>query len=233
MLKYTDSFITGNGDFHSNGNIKAGSLMFQFQEIAAAHAEALGIGFDELIADNRIWVMSKLRFRVYRRFDASEEYRIETYPRRKKGVTFFRDYYVYDKDEKLMAAGISHWCVINFESRKIEKTDIDFDGEYTDRVPFEDGIRKIRAGELLPAGEHTVIESDLDKNRHTNNCRYADMVEQITDIGEYDDFTINFSREALLGDVISLYKEETAEGFIVVGKLGDGTVVFQAETRRV
>lgn len=231
MLKYIGRFKVMDEELHSGGNIKACSLLLRFQEIAAAHAEALGIGFDELMKNNRIWVMSKLRFRLYDKFRAGEEYIIETYPRPKRGVTFFRDYYVYDSDNRLVAAGISHWCVINFESRRIEKTDIDFDGEYTDKVPFEDGIAKIRAGELLPAGEHIVSEEDLDKNRHTNNCRYADMVEEMIGGKEYNDFTINFSKEALLGDVIKLYREKSADGFIVAGKLGDDTVIFQAETK--
>lgn len=231
MLKYTSSFKVTEEDLHQGGNIRAGKLLLRFQEIAAAHAEALGIGFDELMADNRIWVMSKLRFRLYGLFKAGEEYVLETYPRPKRGVTFFRDYYVYDSDNNLLAAGISHWCVINFKSRRIEKTDIDFDGDYTDKVPFEDGIAKIRAGELLPASEHEVTEEDLDKNCHANNCRYADMVEDITKGKEYNDFTINFSKEALLGDRIKLSREETEGGYIAAGKLGDGTVIFQAETK--
>ena len=231
MLKYTSSFKVKEEDLHQGGNIRAGKLLLRFQDIAAAHAETLGIGFDELMKDKRIWVMSKLRFRIYGQFKAGEEYVLETYPRPKRGVTFFRDYYVYDSDNRLVAAGISHWCVINFESRRIEKTDIDFDGEYTDKVPFEDGIAKIRAGELIPAGEHIVAEEDLDRNRHTNNCRYADMVEEMIGGKEYNDFTINFSKEALFGDVINLLREETTEGFIVAGKLVDDTVIFQAETK--
>lgn len=231
MLKYISSFKVTEDDLHMCGNIKAGSLLLRFQDIAAAHAEALGIGFDELMKNKRIWVMSKLRFRLYGQFKVGEEYVLETYPRPKRGVTFFRDYYVYDSDNNLAAAGISHWCVINFESRRIEKTDIDFDGNYTDKVPFDDGISKIRAGELLPAGIHEVVEDDLDKNCHTNNCRYADMVEEMTGGKEYNDFTINFSKEALLGDVINLFREETTEGFIVAGKLRDDTVIFQAETK--
>ena len=158
MLKFTGDFEVGAEDIGCNGSIRAGSLMYEFQEIATSHAEALGIGFDELMADNRIWVMSKLRFRKYFELTEGQSYRIETYPRPKRGVTFYRDYYVYDKDDRLAAAGISHWCVINFRTRRIEKTDIDFDDEYIDKAAFDDGIGKIRADNPVYAGEHVVVQ---------------------------------------------------------------------------
>ena len=49
-IRFTDT------DFDEKGNIRASSLMFHFQEIAAEHADQLGIGYDELIKDNMIWV---------------------------------------------------------------------------------------------------------------------------------------------------------------------------------
>ena len=232
MLKFTGDFEVGAEDIGCNGSIRAGSLMYEFQEIATSHAEALGIGVDELMADNRIWVMSKLRFRKYFELTEGQSYRIETYPRPKRGVTFYRDYYVYDKDDRLAAAGISHWCVINFRTRRIEKTDIDFDDEYIDKAAFDDGIGKIRADNPVYAGEHVVVQEDIDINQHPNNCRYADMVEDIIAGKEYSDFTINVSKEARLGDVIGLYIEEKGESIVVVGKLADDTVVFQSEVRK-
>ena len=39
-------------DFDAKGNVKASALMYAFQEIAVAHAESLGLGFDDLIVNN-------------------------------------------------------------------------------------------------------------------------------------------------------------------------------------
>lgn len=232
MLTLQKNLIFAADDFDKAGNIKASSLMYAFQEIAAAHAQKLDLGFSDLMANNYIWVLSKLRFSVYNKPEAGKAYRLETYPRPKKGVTFFRDYYIYDEDDELQAAGTSHWCIINFETRKIERAKIDFDGVFIDHEPFENGIEKFKVDQetLVQIGLHKVTEEDLDENMHVNNCRYADMVEDV--LAGHKDYSIYFSKEALLGDEIILCKAAGEDGYIYVeGKLEDGTIIFQVKTK--
>lgn len=231
MLKLQQELTFAEKDFDEKGNIKASGLMYAFQEIAAAHAQKLDLGFDDLMANNYIWVLSKLRFSVVKKPEAGKAYRLETYPRPKKGVTFFRDYYIYDEDDELLSAGTSHWCIINFETRKIERAKIDFDGVFIDHEPFENGIEKFKVDQdaLMQIGSHKVVEDDLDDNQHVNNCRYADMVESV--LAGHTDFSIYFSKEALLGDEIILYKAEDGEYIYVEGKLEDGTIIFQAKVK--
>lgn len=231
MLKLQRDVTFTADDFDSNGNIKASSLMYAFQEIAAAHAQNLDLGFDDLMANNYIWVLSKLRFKVEGKLEAGKKYSLETYPRPKKGVTFFRDYYIYGEGNELKSAGTSHWCIINFETRRIERTKIDFDGVFIDHEPFEKGIEKFKVDQdaLMKIGLHKVTEADLDENQHVNNCRYADMVENV--LAGHTDFSIYFSKEALLDDEIILYKAEDEEYTYVEGKLEDGTIIFQAKVK--
>lgn len=224
-IRFTDT------DFDEKGNIRASSLMFHFQEIAAEHADQLGIGYDELIKDNMIWVMSKLKFKVFGKPAAGRDYELSTYPRPRKGVTYYRDYYLREADGTLTAAGLSHWCVINFATRKIERTSLEFDGEYIDHVVFDEGIEKIKPCEPAAAGVHVVTAEDLDINEHTNNCRYADIVSELLGNSAIRSFNISFVQESRLGDRILLMREDTDEGSIVTGKLEDGRKVFQAEVR--
>lgn len=228
MIRYRSDLQLTENDFDRAGNVKAASLMRAFQEIAAAHAESLGMGFSDLLAQNYIWVMTKLRFKIYETLNKAERYAFETYPRPKKGVTFFRDYYLYDDAGRLMVAGSSQWCIINFITRRIERTAIDFHGEYIDRQPFEEGIEKIRTEHLVPVGSHLVEKTDLDKNQHTNNCRYADLTERAVPCTGCTDFTFVFLKETRLGEEILLYLEEREQERIVVGKRKDGATVFQA-----
>lgn len=228
MLELKELIRFAENDFDGMGNVKASSLMYVFQEIASHHADDLGIGFEELIKENLIWVMSKLKFEVYERPEPGVEYVLSTYPRPKKGVTYFRDYYIHDGEGKLMVAAIAHWFVINFDTRRIERTDLKFDGEYIDRPAFEKGIEKIKLPELTKAGIHVVDEADMDINRHMNNCRYADMIGEVTGKGGYKSFVINFSHESMLGDEISLYAGKEDERTVIVGRLESGETVFQA-----
>ena len=227
-LKHDISF--GAEDFDAKGNIKASSLMYAFQEIAGAHADSLGFGFDDLIANNYIWVLTKLRFEIKEKLEADKDYILRTYPRPRKGVTFYRDYYIYDGDMQV-AVGTSQWCIINFETRRIERAKIDFDGTYIDSEPFENGIEKFKVDQesLVKIGSHKVTEDDLDDNEHVNNCRYAVMVED--ELSGHNEHSIYFSKEALLGDEIILYKGQEGEYDMIEGKLEDGTIIFQVKVR--
>ena len=217
-------------DFDAKGNLKASSLMYAFQEIAGAHAESLGLGFDDLMEKNYIWVLSKVIFEVSGRIEQGRDYILKTYPRPKKGVTFFRDYYVYDGEE-LIAKGTSHWCIINFETRRIERAKIDFDGEFIDHEAFENGIEKFKVDQesLVKIGFHKVTEDDLDDNEHVNTCRYADMVEE--ELSGHNEYSIYFSKEALLDDEIVLYKTSDEEYTYLEGKLDDETIIFQIKVK--
>ncbi len=225
----------GPEDFDAKGNFKASSLMYAFQEIAADHAGGLGLGFDDLMENNYIWVLSKVRFQVSSVIEQGKDYVLRTYPRPKKGVTFFRDYYLFEGEEAEgkdpVAKGTSHWCIINFATRKIERAKVDFNGTFIDFEAFENGIEKFKIDQeaLVKFGVHKVVEDDLDDNEHVNNCRYADMVEE--ELSGKTEYSIYFSKEALLGDDIVLYKAEEDGNTLIEGKLEDGTIIFQVKTR--
>ncbi len=233
LIMHEYDIVLDVADFDEKGRVKASSLMHVFQEAATIHAEMLGVGFEPMIAQNYIWVLTKLRFKVNAPLSAGKTYRLRTHPRPKKGVTFFREFYIYDGDGATAVIGTSQWCIINFETRRIERTKIDFtDGTYITEEAFEGGIEKLKIDEsvLLQIGSHVVTEEDLDENEHVNNCRYADMVENALE--GHTDFTIHFSKEARMGDTVLLYQAKLDdESIIVAGKLEDGTTVFQAKVR--
>ena len=233
MLEYGQKMSFGEKDFKGNGKIKSSALMYAFQEVASAHVDTLNLGFDDMIEAGHIWVMTKLRFKIYEDFSPQCQYDVRTYPKKKRGATFYRDYYVFDDNGVVMAAGMSQWCIINFKTRRIERTDIDIEGDCTDKVPFEDGIGKIKCDSLVCCGNHKVIGTDIDKNGHTNNCRYADMADMVLDSSDYNDFTIHFSKETRMGDEILLFNGYSQDdgAFTATGKLEDGTLVFQAKAK--
>lgn len=228
MIELKEKISFNEGDLNSEGNVKPSSIMHHFQEIAEHHADLLGCGHDELIANDWIWVLSKLKFKLYQRLVPGQEYELLTYPRPKRGLTFFRDYYLKNEKGEPVAAGMSNWCIINFKTRKLEKTDINFEGESIDHPAFEEGIERIKALNPAAAGSHIVTEEDLDINRHVNNCRYADIMYEIPGMTEHESFVMNFSKEAMLGDEILLFTEQQDASTVIMGKLEDGTVIFQA-----
>lgn len=72
MLGLKRNIVLSESDFDDSGNIKTSSLMHHFQDIAQLHATSVNLGFEDLMKDCRIWVMTKLKFKVYRKMLAGK-----------------------------------------------------------------------------------------------------------------------------------------------------------------
>ena len=54
-------------DVEEHGWIRGNSLLHAFETIASAHVDSLDMGFEQMIAQNHIWVMTKIKYVVYKR----------------------------------------------------------------------------------------------------------------------------------------------------------------------
>lgn len=229
MLKLVDYFQISEENLNSNGKLPIEKILHIFQDAAGDHATGLGKGMEELIADGMTWILTKVRFEVCSEL-AAGKYRIETFPLKRKGATFPRDYYIYDSRDNQVIRGTSQWCIVDFKSRKILRNPFDFDGIFTDAKAFEDGIPKIMSADVKPAGEHVITKKDMDMNMHTNNCRYGGMVEEVIGERDYRELVINFSKETVEGDVIRFFSGEIDGICHVEGHRGDD-IIFKANVR--
>ena len=228
MIQYEMTISFAPEHFTSAGIIKASALQYVFQEIGGAHAGTAGMGITEMVRDGLMWAVTKVRYRLYGQLQPNTAYRLVSYPRPHRGMLYQRDYQIFAQDGTHLVDGISQWCIMDFVSRKILRTGKDFVGEFNTEPILPEGFSRFRATELIPAGTYTITEADLDANNHTNNCRYADMVELVVPESASHDFSINFSKETRLGDVIELYTSVTEQGRTIVGGNVDGQSVFTA-----
>ena len=228
MIQYEMTISFAPEHFTSTGIIKASALQYVFQEIGGAHAGTAGMGIIEMVRDGLMWAVTKVRYRLYGQLHPNTEYRLVSYPRPHRGMLYQRDYQIFAQDGTHLVDGISQWCIMDFVSRKILRTGKDFEGEFNTDPILPEGFARFRATELTPAGSYTITEADLDANNHTNNCRYADMVEQVVPESASHDFSINFSKETRLGDVIELFTSPAEDGKTIVSGMMDGQTVFSA-----
>lgn len=230
MLEYRLDIEIKKTDFNEDGTVKLSSLMFFFQEAATQHADVIGIGMDALLEKNIIWVLTKMKVRIMKELTAGSGYYVMTYPREVKSRYCPRDYYLYNKEGELAAAGCGIWSLVDWTTRKMMRaTEIDFGGTFREDEVFPEGFEKVRVKDPVHVTDYTVAAEDMDANQHTNNCRYADMITMSADITPIKEFIIQFSKETVAGDVISLAAESVPDGQMIIGKLEDGQTVFQAK----
>ncbi len=224
-IQYTLPLRFTPEDFTESGAVKASRVLHAFQDIAKEHATAAGLGFDVLMAQNLIWVITKSRFRVLGELKPDTDYTLLSYPRRTGSLIYDRDFHILAPGGGDLVVGASQWCVVNCVTRHVAQTPLDFQGVYNPEPAMPEGIGRIRPQGLTPVSRHVVTEADLDENDHTNNCRYADMALEVLGIQSVRELTMNFASETRLGDEIELL---TAPGGIAAGK-HNGSLVFSAK----
>ncbi len=222
--------------------LKPSAVLQYFQDLATAHANKLGVGYNDLLKQDKCWVISRLGYRVNKYPSLGEEISAITFPKKPRIVDVNRDYYVTDKDGNGLISGTSKWCVIGISDRNIKKCKDLFpyeDAFFNPAEPFENGNRKIKpleelGVEIKRGGEFTVGITDLDRNRHMNNARYGDAVLNSCGIDELNEkkiasFDINFISELFVGDKFIVSRADAEEEtYFEALKDGSETVVFRA-----
>ena len=213
-------------DFDRYGRLKASSILDIFQDIAASHANELGIGFDAMMAHETIWVLSKVKFEVFSQPALYETVHVKTWPLQPDKLIFTRDYLITDKNGETVAKGTSEWVVINSVTRKLVPAADSFpikEGFITERM-FEGKIKKIP--EFTSENESYVVNtafSDCDINGHVNNIQYANYVMDALALDESKSiktFQIDYSQEVMMGTELHIHTK-LEDNEIVTKGIGD------------
>ncbi|MFA6795991.1 MAG: acyl-ACP thioesterase domain-containing protein [Bacilli bacterium] len=212
-------------------------ILQKFQDIAVINATELGAGYDDLIADDRIWVVTKIRYTVLKQVKENTPMLITTWPQPKGVMDFCRDYLITDKSGEVYIKGTSKWCITNIKTRRLVRArDFDYlngNGTYCLDKNYEDpyyNLRPFDYSNLKPALTHQVRYTDLDHNMHMNNTNFASLaINSIEDIEKYtiEDMQVNFLCECLYKDTIRTYVKRTSEFECeVIGVKNEGILSF-------
>jgi medium-chain acyl-[acyl-carrier-protein] hydrolase len=158
-----------------DGKVKIFSLMQYLQEIAALHAEQLGLGFDKLSEMGGYWVLSNIRIEISRLPGWDDEVTLKTWPSGYSRTIATREFVGKDQNgAELFRAG-SEWMVINKNTNRLKnlfKLDLNLPKTGTKALPDE-------FKRLEPIGDYHQIDmvrvpsSAIDLNGHVNNTEYV------------------------------------------------------------
>jgi medium-chain acyl-[acyl-carrier-protein] hydrolase len=160
-----------------DGKLNLYSLFNYMQDIASDHAIRLGFGRDDLMRDNRFWVLSRI-YAVIERWPLWEESIIlKTWPNGTDKLFALRNYEVSYPDGRHIAYGTSSWLILDQNTKKVQRPDSILThynpGLHNESSPVRYATKleaAVENGKVSPA--FSVKVSDLDVNLHTNNVRY-------------------------------------------------------------
>ena len=216
--------VFSGAELDEHDRIRPAALLDLFQQLAGEHATLMGFGFAALLTTGRLWVITRLKAEIENQPALFEPITAETWPEPPGRMDFNRDYRLLGADGRVIARGVSKWCVIDLASRRpLRAQDILFPGEFCPRKTFEGPFPKVLLPDDLPfAFPHPVRRSDLDHNGHMNNARYGELLLNAVPVERsIRAFQIDFHHEAKLGQIISVYAREQADTVAVRGVLGE------------
>lgn len=227
---YSQEFHLRTSDFDCRGQIKPSAVLDLFQEVAGAHAMELGVGFDDLLKKELIWVIVKVKFRIENDIKEHQKVIVKTWPLPAGRVTLQREYLIEDESGNVLVKGTSEWVTVHSEKRRIvPPTNVYPLEEYCEDRNFEGKLIKVS-----DFTEHKAVFGvepqfcDLDRNGHVNNIRYADYVLNALSPSECKirEFQIDFHREIMSGMKISVLLSQDENSVLAKGLNESGEKMF-------
>lgn len=214
--------------------LKPASFMNMAQEAAGCHAVELGFGYDDLIASNTAWILSRVRVDFLDTPLWREDMTLTTWHKGLNRLFFLRDFIMTDVNGKERVKATTSWLVMNLETRRLVRDPkLMEDGTICTDNAIEtpaDKVQMPKDKEPVFVMNHLVSYSDVDTNGHTNNAMYMhwamDAVDyEISSQRPVKSFTINFNHETKPGDLVAISKvvveQEDERHVFVEGKVGD------------
>ena len=186
-------------------------------DTATDHANALSIGYANLIGMRMGWVLSRLRIDLDSRPSINSTYQIDTWIEDMSRLMSNRCFDITDHTGTPLIRARSIWMAIDLDKR----TAADISSLKTDRMinrerrsPVARPSRPSSPATVTSSHEHTFSFTDLDFYRHVNSVRYVEMVLNSWGLERYDrqriaSIEIAFNHECHFGDTVSILCDDT------------------------
>ena len=177
----TQKHIVAHHECGADAVLKLNCVLDYFQDIAAAHADLLGIGMKDLLNLHQLWVLSRLRLRFNRYPGLGEKLTVMTYPTGLNRLFATRQYQLIAENGNRIVEATSFWIVIDdvkFRPVKPFKMLGDFAERNLEKPRFFPELDKIHEPENAPETqlEYQVLHSNIDLNKHLNNAFYGSYI---------------------------------------------------------
>ena len=236
IMKHSAKIVLYSSYFDMNDRLSPKSFLNLFQDVAGVNAVEIGVGYEDMLKKKLYWILSRVKFDVLKMPVPNQTVIVQTWPHEKGRIDFDRDFKILSEDGEVLVIGTSKWCVIDTESRTLQRTDnVNYVGEICPDVNYQEKFGKI----MLPAEDvfeevftHEVRFSDLDHNKHMNNTNYADMIcNYIPDMENLrvKSIGINYSAEAKKDETLKVYMSKIDGKYYFRTIRSDGKTNIEAE----
>uniref|UniRef100_O04792 Acyl-[acyl-carrier-protein] hydrolase n=1 Tax=Garcinia mangostana TaxID=58228 RepID=O04792_GARMA len=236
-LSYKEKFIVRCYEVGINKTATVETIANLLQEVGCNHAQSVGYstgGFSTTPTMRKlrlIWVTARMHIEIYKYPAWSDVVEIESWGQGEGKIGTRRDWILRDyATGQVIGRATSKWVMMNQDTRRLQKVDVDVRDEYLVHCPRElrlafpeennSSLKKI--SKLEDPSQYSKLglvprRADLDMNQHVNNVTYIgwvleSMPQEIIDTHELQTITLDYRRECQHDDVVdSLTSPEPSE----------------------
>lgn len=166
-----------DADLHNK--LKISSIFNYMQDIAAKHADDLGIGYNALQENQIFWVLSWAKVEILSLPSYGDTVKIQTWAKGKNRLYYMRDFIITDNDGKEIIKATSAWLLLDASTKRM--TDLTKIGLELPSFPKDHAIDEYPGKFKFQINEETnymrkIMYSDIDINKHVNNSRYLEFI---------------------------------------------------------
>lgn len=229
---YEEMFTVRYSDADRNGRLKLRAFFDFAQEVAGRHAGELGVGFEFMAAQQRAWMLSRVRFRInaYPRF--GEQLKLITYPFGFSRLFARREFCFLAANGSVVASGSSYWLMVDTVQMRILNAPAEIGALMPDNSGLGECYAQLDKLNFTPLGKpevYRIHEDLLDLNQHLNNAEYAAFVQNYLGADRYlQEIQINYHLSVAPGVLLEVSGMEDA-GRVQVSGVCSGKAAFYAE----
>lgn len=209
--EHTMTLQVASFDVDVADRIRLSAVLRYQQEAGEQHLGPAGLGWRDLSGHGIAFVASRWHAVIHRLPTLEETVTLTTWHRDRKGPRFFRCYEWRDADGTLLIEGVMQFALVSVTDHRLLRGD-----EFMALAPLPDATRGVGCADPgrftltdpADAGTYAVRWSDIDRNGHMNNTRYADLAWDFLPShlqgGTPRDVELYFAGESRQGDVLSL-----------------------------
>ena len=231
---YTRRLYIDFSDTDRDGHVRLTTWLSWLAELAGDDYEERGLGRDQLIAEGKVFLISRFAFKLRRMPRAYETLSASTWENGTDTVFFNRDYRFVDERGLTVADARSIWLLCDPVRHRIlrpaalnhpvNRLDIPLDCPSPEKLPLPEQDAVI--------GRRPIFYSDLDANDHVFCANYGRIVADALPAErlrpDLQSFEINYIKEAKLGETLTICGQDTDGAYLMAGLHEDGSACFAA-----
>ena len=214
-------------DINENNELSDKGLLNILAEAAGVHSQEVGYGLNNVKETNCTWMILYWKVKIIKRPKWKTELKIKTWPSEFNRVLTWREFEVYDKEEKIAVAS-TQWVAIDLRDANIIKITDEMINKYglVESKAFDKKLNgRIKEPEdMKKTYEYTTTRRDIDTNDHVNNVIYLEFAYNALpkDISiNFDNIEIYYKKQIKIGETIKCFYKQEENNHIIAIKSQD------------